>query len=280
MLLLTLVSLAVGSPLEAGLYEQSIQAMNQLLRTQDQPPIWARLGVALSRAGRYQEALVAFQSGLGMAYEAGPLLDHANALRGAGRCEEAMALRASALLSAPDEAALTRARVGLVDDALACERLDLAWDYGMEALAQDPESAAAWAAMAEVHLALGQPEDARWSLQTAQELGSGDPRVIVATVRALAAERRWAELSQILPRLKGAIGREPAIFVARVQLGMAQGRVRDVVQLCQDPRWERHEDRQVQAVREAALERMGARRKLTGRLPGNRPGSGVMPGAH
>jgi tetratricopeptide (TPR) repeat protein len=264
LLLLTLVSLAAGSPLEMGLYEQSIQAMSQLLVNQDQPPIWSRLGVALSRAGRYQEALGAFQSGLGMAYETGPVLDHANALRGVGRCEEAMALRSSALLGSLQETGITAARVGLVDDALACERLDLAYDYAMEALAHDPESGAAHAALADVYQALGQPDDAAWTLQLAQKLGPSDTRVIVASIRALALERRWAELSRILPRLSGAAEREPAVFVGKVQLALAQNRPRDAAQLCMDPKWERHEDRTVQDVRRSVLEWLGGRQQASG----------------
>ena len=53
-MLLLFVWMALAGPLEAGFYEQSIRAMRQLLTTQDQPPLWARLGQALSRAGHYE----------------------------------------------------------------------------------------------------------------------------------------------------------------------------------------------------------------------------------
>jgi tetratricopeptide (TPR) repeat protein len=252
--LLLFVSMASAGPLESGMYEQSIRAMRQLLAKQDQPPVWARLGQALSRAGRYQEALEAFELGQGRYYDAQALPDHANALRGVGRCEEAMALRSSARWVAqgePDELLLT---VGLVDDALSCGLLDRALEYGEQALALDPESAAAHAALADVYRALGDPDEADWYLQLAEQRGPSDDRVLVATLRALVAQQRWQELGKALPQIQGPLARHPAVFVAQVQLALVQTRIRDVVVLCQDPSWRDHEDREIQALRQVIAE--------------------------
>jgi tetratricopeptide (TPR) repeat protein len=255
--LLLFVSMALGGPLEAGLYEQSIRAMRQLLSKQEQPPVWARLGQALSRAGRYQEAVDAFEFGLGRYYDAQALPDHATALRGLGRCEEAMALRSSARWAAKDEPEELALTVGLVDDALACGQLARAIEYGAQALALDPESGAAHAALADVYRALAEPDEADWYLQLAQELAPSDDRVVIATLRGLAAQQRWQEAGRLLLQIKGPLLRHPALFVAQVQVAFAQMRIREVIGLCQDPSWRDHEDREIQALRQAIVQQFG-----------------------
>jgi tetratricopeptide (TPR) repeat protein len=250
-LLLLFVWGASAGPLEAGMYEQSIRALRQLLATQDGPPVWARLGQALSRAGRYQEALEAFEFGQGQYYDARAIPDHATALRAVGRCEEAMALRSSARWLAKEESMELALTVGLLDDALYCKQLALALTYGEQALTLDPESASAHAGLADVYLALGEPDEAEWYLQLAQQLDPHEDRVVIATLRALLAQERWQDLSRLLPQLKGALARQPAVFVAKVQLALVQARIRDAMQLYHDPAWRDHEDHEIQALREA-----------------------------
>lgn len=250
-----LVSLCAAAPLDAGLYEEAIRAMKMTLMTKDQPPLWSRLGMALARAGRYDEALVAFSFGEGLYYEQAAIPDHADALRGLGRCEEAMALRRSGLLTARDEAATSALYVGLVDDALGCGKPALAIEIGDEALAFAPDSAPVYAAISDAWRALQEQVEADWHLRVANDLSPEDSRVKVANLRAFAAEGRWSEINAMLPRLRGPEVRLPAVFVARVQLALAQTRMRDAVSLYQDEIWARSEDPAVIAYRAIIAER-------------------------
>src|SRR5262249_14600779 len=85
------------NPMLEGRYEQVEGAMQRALENHPHGVLpLARLGMALARAGRYHEAVSVLERCAGTAYyEAQAVGDHADALRGLGRCDEAADLRLS-----------------------------------------------------------------------------------------------------------------------------------------------------------------------------------------
>jgi len=154
---LLLLVAACSSPVEAQLEEASVQ-MRQgayekalaiyedvLKRVPDAPNIHTNMGFALSRLGRYEEALGHFEAARGQkgspAVNATLLHDWANTLEKLGRLEEAEAKYAEAAAADPSRAGVF---INWGNVLVRLDRLDEAAARYAQAVENDPESAVGW----------------------------------------------------------------------------------------------------------------------------------------
>jgi tetratricopeptide (TPR) repeat protein len=140
------------------------------------------LGVALSRAGRHEEALASYERGLALAPDSAELhYDRVFSLRALGREQEAESELDIVLYLAPDHAGAHQLKG---EAALRRGDLGAAIQHLRDALAANNRVAATYHLLGIALLERGEIDDAAPSLQAAARL---DPRLAPASRRAFAA---------------------------------------------------------------------------------------------
>lgn len=233
---------AVAGPLERGQFEVVVSTMNKVLEKHPGAPgPLARVGMAQSRAGRYREALATFEPVTGTAfYEARALEDHANALRGLGRCAEAAELRTSAAFVADEERQLAL-WVGVIDDWLECGDLTRAEDAVEWALVFDPSAPAVHAAWADVLRLGGDAAGAEYAAAVANRSAPTDPRVLLGYSRWCASVGDWRCVGERIDLLEVQRPRDPNLLGLHLQMLVGTYRWLEAGATCAKPEWAEHQ---------------------------------------
>lgn len=140
-----------------------------LEETPDDPELLSRLGLAYYQLGLFSDAEAAFRNAAGSVYyESQGIGAHATTLRELGKHDEAATLRQGQIIAADSEAALSSALLGAADDAIAAGDLHRALELAEQALALRPSSPNTHAWLADIHLRLGDDDQASFHLWLAE----------------------------------------------------------------------------------------------------------------
>lgn len=218
------------SRLEQGLAEVSAA----LAEHPDEADLHAAHGVLLSRLGWSIDANTAFELSLGSTYyERFGHKPHANALRLAGRVDEAVALRQSGRLGPKrnDDSDLATL-IQVMGDYAAVGRFDEALDVGDELIGMSPDGPLVWAALVELHLDRDDIPAAALALQEAK-ITNQRFEVDLAEARFYAQLGDHTAALTITDSIKRKRKRHPRLAALRARLMREAGLHQDALDLLQ-----------------------------------------------
>lgn len=166
-----------------------VQASRGLEENPDEPDLHATLATAWSKAGYFADAAGAFELCAGSAYYESHGLDaHADQIRAMGQGREAATLRLQQLVN-PQLADARRMRVLLAaaDDLLVEDAPREALELAERAMAAYPRSPMVHAVLADIHLAMGDEEEADFHAWLSASYGQTTRLMLVEARRELAA---------------------------------------------------------------------------------------------
>ena len=226
----------------------------------DDPELAAAWFALLHAFGHYGEALDSLRWAVGSAwYEVQGVGLHANALREAGRGQEAAALRAELLVSpAYREGTELTVRVGRVHDLLAAGATEDALAEGEAAVGLFPSYGISWAALGAAQLQAGDLDGA-WTTLGLAERQLGEPSVDLGILRARLLwaegdpEAAWVVMNPL--RVKTTL--DPAAWALRMELLVARDLASDAANIATLDRFDRMQGPNMVAARVTALRAAG-----------------------